>query len=152
MTDMVNIEGLNKGDVLAALYNNTRPGGMGLLQAAAGPDVMDRAYAEHLLVHGQDATGDYAPGFRRDDSKYFDYVHGRCLKVDLTDDIEFNPRGFDRDNGGDGTAQKIIDHLRKTGEVTQPGGSSFMMEPLSEEDAMMFLLGSMMRADLNQQR
>ncbi len=143
MTKMVNIQGLNKADVLAALYNHTRPGGMGLLQAANGPNVMDRAYAEHLLANGQAATGDYPAGFSRD--AYFDYVHGRCLKIDLSSDKEFSPRGFDRDNGGEGTAQKIVDRLRETGEVTQAGGSSFMNEQLSEEDSLMFLLGALLR-------
>lgn len=145
MTKMVNIQGLNKADVLAALYNHTRPVGMGFLQAANGPNVMDRAYAEHLLANGQDATGDYPASFSRRRDVYFDYVHGRCLKVDLSSDTEFNPWGFDRDNGGDGTAQKIVDRLRETGEVTQAGGSSFMNEQLSEDDSLMFLLGALLR-------
>ena len=145
MTEPVNIEGLNKADVLAALYNHTRPGGMGLLQASAGPNVMDRVYAEHLLAGGQDVTGDYAVGFRPNDSKYFDYVHGRCLKTDLSSDVEFNPWGYDRDNGGEGAAQKVVDRLRATGEITQADGSSFMEEQLSEEDALMFIFGMMNR-------
>lgn len=149
MTRMVNIQGLNKADVLAALYNHTRPGGMGLLQAANGPNVMDRAYAEQLLRLGQDATGDYPAGTAtlRGRNVYFDYVHGRCLKVDLSNDDEFNPWGYDRDNGGDGAAQKIVDRLRETGEVTQASGSTFMDEQLSEEDAMMFLMGLLSRTD-----
>jgi hypothetical protein len=47
----------------------------------------------------------------------FDYVFGRPVKTNLEDN-EFSPWGFDRDNGGDGTAQRVIDRLRETGEVT----------------------------------
>ena len=44
-----------------------------------------------------------------------------------------------------GTAQKIVDRLRETGEATQAGGSSFMNEQLSEDDSLMFLLGALLR-------
>ena len=61
MSVMVNIEGLNKGDVLASLYNASRPMGMGFLQAGGAPFDMDRAHAEQLLELGSDASGDYPP-------------------------------------------------------------------------------------------
>lgn len=116
---MVNIEGLSKADVLAALFNASAPAGMGFLQAANGPQVMDSAYAQDLLDRGSDATGDYSRGMAtmRQNAVYFDYLHGRPLKLDLSSDIEFDPWGFDRDNGGDGSAQRVIDKLRESGEV-----------------------------------
>lgn len=147
MSNTVNIEDLNKADVLAALYNASKPMGMGFLQAGGAPLNMDRTYAQNLLDLGSDASGDYPAGtvsLRRNEV-YFDYLHGRPLKLDLSSDTEFNPWGFDRDNGGEGAAQRVIDHLRETGSVTQPDSSSFAMSPMNEDDAMMFLLGALMR-------
>ncbi|WP_280448617.1 hypothetical protein [Nocardia brasiliensis] len=54
-----------------------------------------------------------------DSSLRFDYVLGRPVKVNLTGD-EFDPARFDRDNGGPGAAQKIIDRLRTTKDVNPP--------------------------------
>ena len=94
MTD-VDITGLSKGQVLAALFNASAPQGMGVLQAANGPQVMDIQTAEEI-------TRQYLE---------FDYLFGRPLKVDLSGQ-SFDPMLFDRDNGGNGTAQKIINQLR----------------------------------------
>jgi hypothetical protein len=63
----------------------------------------------------------------------------------LSSDTEFDSWGFDRDNGGEGAAQHVIDHLRKTGEVTRGDGSSFAMEQMNDQDAMMFLVGMLDR-------
>ncbi|MGB4762636.1 MAG: hypothetical protein WBP12_04775 [Candidatus Saccharimonas sp.] len=147
MSSNVNIEGLNKADVLAALYNASRPMGMGLLQAAGGPVDMDRAYAQQLLELGSDASGDYPSGtaFMRGNQLYFDYLYGRPLKLDLSSDTEFNPWGFDRDNGGAGAAQRVIDHLRETGDVNRLDGSSASSDELSEEDSINYMLGVLMR-------
>lgn len=119
MSTMVNIEGLSKADVLAALFNASAPAGMGFLQATNGPQVMDSTYAQELLDLGSDASGDYPNGTAamRRNAVYFDYLYGRPLKLDLSSDIEFDPWGFDRDNGGDGSAQRVIDELRESGEV-----------------------------------
>ena len=91
----VDITGLSKGQVLAALFNASAPQGMGFLQAANGPQVMDREFAEEI-------TREYL---------VFDYLFGRPLKIDLSGQ-SFDPRLFDRDNGGTGTAQLIINQLR----------------------------------------
>lgn len=147
MSMMVNIEGLNKADVLAALYNASQPMGMGFLQAGNGPFDMDRSYAQQLLDHGSDASGDYPAGTAviRGNKVYFDYLYGRPLKLDLSSDTEFNSWGFDRDNGGEGAAQRVIDHLRETGKVTRANGSSFGETPVSRDDSMLFLLGALLR-------
>ena len=147
MSDNVNIEGLNKADVLAALYNASRPIGMGFLQAGGAPLNMDRAYAQELLKRGSDATGDYPAGMAampRNDI-YYDYVYGRPLKLDLSSDTEFNPWGFDRDNGGEGAAQRVINHLRETGSVLPSGGGSFATTGMTEDEAVMFMLGALTR-------
>lgn len=91
----IDITGLSKGQVLAALFNASAPQGMGFLQAANGPQVMDLETAEEI-------TREYL---------VFDYLFGRPLKVDLSGQ-SFDPMLFDRDNGGNGTAQKIINQLR----------------------------------------
>ena len=147
MSNKVNIEGLNKADVLAALYNASQPMGMGFLQAGGAPLDMDRAYAEQLLGFGSDASGDYPAGTAslRGNQLHFDYLYGRPLKLDLSSDTEFDPWGFDRDNGGDGAAQRVIDHLRETGSVDRPDGSSFATSQMSDDDALMFLLGALQR-------
>ena len=93
----IDISGLPKAQVLAALYNASAPQGMGVLQAANGPQVMDIQTAEEI-------TRQYLE---------FDYLFGRPLKVDLSG-LSFDPFLFDRDNGGNGTAHKIIELLRTT--------------------------------------
>ena len=94
---MVNIEGLKKAEVLAALYNGSRSLGMGMLQFT--PEPMTTEEAEVLL---------------KDNSyPYFDYIKGRVMKVDLSGDDYFNERLYDRDNGNM-AAQRVIDNLRIT--------------------------------------
>lgn len=116
----VYIADLSKADVLAALFNAAEaPHRMGALQFQSGPYVMTREWAKELTDLGNTATDDYLgislPGRPK---LYFDYLYGRCLKIDLTDDNTFDPQDFDCNNGGDGSAQRVIDHLRKTGEVS----------------------------------
>jgi hypothetical protein len=116
---VVDFTGLSKAEVLAALFNASAPGGMGFLQAGNGPQVMSVDDAQRLIDEGYSATSDYAkvPGRPM---LYFDYVYGRPLKLNLTEDDSFDPWGFDRDNGGDGASQKIIDRLRATKDVNPP--------------------------------
>ena len=93
MDEIVNTEGLKPAKVLAALYDNARAQGMGLLHYTPKP--MDESEAEKLLSEGT----------------YFDYVHGRVLKVNLRDPNGLGARLYDRDNGH-GAAQRVIDKLR----------------------------------------
>lgn len=148
MSERVNIADLNVADVLAALYNASKPMGMGFLQAGGAPNVMDRAHAEQLLRLGSDASGDYPLGTAvlRGNPRYFDYVYGRPLKLDLSPDNEdFDPWGFDRDNGGEGTAQRVIDHLRATGSVERADGTSFLDEELDENQSAMYMISLLRR-------
>lgn len=110
-SQMVDISGLDKAAVLAVLFNASAPGGMGFLQAGRGPSVMTVEDAEQLISQG----GSQDPGPVHQPLRY-DYLFGRPLKVNLEDD-EFDPWGFDRDNGGAGTAQRLIDELRSSGQV-----------------------------------
>lgn len=90
---MVNINGISKGRVLAELYNASRPLGLGFLHY--DPTPMTECEANELLKH----------------CTYFDYIKGRVIKVDLSNDSEFDETLYDRDNGI-GAAQKIINKLR----------------------------------------
>jgi len=97
MMSLVSIDGLSKAKVLAALYNNAKPQGMGLLHYT--PEVMTESEAVAVLK----AT--YAGGYL-----YFDYLDGRVMKVDLTNDA-FESRLYNRDNG-EGAAERVIAELR----------------------------------------
>jgi len=92
---MIDIKGLDKADVLKALYDNSQLQGSGFLQAASDDVVVTVDHCRELL---QEET-------------YFDYLYGRVMKVDLTSDDGFEEWLYDRDNGA-GTAQKAIDSLR----------------------------------------
>jgi hypothetical protein len=85
----MNIKGISKAKILAALYNASQPQGMGWLQAT--PDDMSEAEAQKLLDAGQ---------------TYFDYVRGRVMKIDLSGD-ELRTALYDRDNGH-GAAEDAI--------------------------------------------
>lgn len=83
----MNIKGLDKAVILAALYNNSRP--QGVIAAVVGfrrPMTVDEARV-HLESRHK-----------------FDYLNGRVLKVDLDEDDLFLAL-YDRDNGqGSGEA------------------------------------------------
>ena len=96
------ITGVNKAAILVALYNASRPMGMGMLQAQPGDMTMEEAQE---LLCGKD-SGDY-PGGAHNVNGYFDYLYGRPLKTDVSKDT-LNTWGFDRDNGGDGAALRVL--------------------------------------------
>lgn len=101
MTHMVNIENLPHAEILAALFNNSHPVGMGILAAIHGPRELSVEMAQEIIDE------------RGGKSIYFDYLFGRPLKVDLSNGRELDPRLYDRDNGGPGTAAHLIGELRK---------------------------------------
>lgn len=103
---MVNITGLDKVVVLAALHNETSALGMGRMHDVGRDMNIDEARS--IIDRNVNHNGD------RD--LYFDYVAGRPLKVDLTGD-EFDPRLYDRD-AGPGAAQRAIDKALE--EATRP--------------------------------
>ena len=94
---MVDIKGLNKAEVLAALYNNSKPQGLGFLHFDAKD--MTVAEAEEILKQTTD----------------FDYLNGCVMKVDLSSVDDFEVWLYDRDNGS-GAAQRAVDSLRKRGQ------------------------------------
>jgi hypothetical protein len=87
----MNIKGKNKAKILAALYNRSRPQGMGFLQAKAG-DMTEEEAAELLKTE-----------------TYFDYLRGRVMKIDLSGD-ELRTDLYNRDLG-QGAAEAIVNAI-----------------------------------------
>lgn len=87
----IEISKASKSSILAALYNASKVQGMGVMQAKDGE--MSESEAEELLSQ----------------KTYFDYLHGKIMKVDLSGD-SFSPAMYDRDNG-QGAALRAISHL-----------------------------------------
>ena len=88
----MDIKGISKAKILAALYNNSSPQGMGWLQAT--PEDMTEAEAQELLDQGE---------------TYFDYLNGRVMKVNLSGD-DLSPNLYDRDNG-EGACERVVKSL-----------------------------------------
>lgn len=85
----MNIKNLNKAEVLAALYNGSRQQGIGFLNHEGGNPLSVKE-AEKLLGK----------------TKYFDYLRGRVMKIDLNGD-DLHTHLYNRDNGED-AAEKIL--------------------------------------------
>ena len=93
---MINIKGMNKAEVLKALYDHSHVQGYGFLQAVP-KGLVTIEHCEELL----------------EQSTYFDYLYGRVLKVDLSGD-EFDERLYDRDCGH-GAAARAVRSIKKSG-------------------------------------
>lgn len=101
---MISIEGLDKGQVLAALYNSASIAGRQNLNANAARGFVDMTaeHARKLLNRNQRAR--------------FETIHGRAVKVVLSG-TEFDERWYDLGNGERGLAARVIENLRVTGSV-----------------------------------
>lgn len=118
---MVDIKGLDKARVLKALYDHSHIQESGFLQAV--PDGVVTVEHCAMLLGSQ---------------TYFDYLHGRVLKVELSGD-EFDERLYDRDCG-EGAAQRAVDSIRDKqagGEDTAENADGEKKEPSLEEQAKM---------------
>jgi hypothetical protein len=98
--ELIDISKLDKAEVLAALYNNSRQQGMGFLHAR-GRGQLSVEEARELLKQ----------------IRYFDYLHGRVMKVDLSKD-KLNPWLYDRDNG-QGAAAAALQLLLSQSQVSE---------------------------------
>jgi len=88
----INIDGLDKAEVLVGLYNASQPLGMGILHFTS-----------------EDMTAEEASDLLKEQT-YFDYLKGRVMKVDLKgSDIRVSM--YDRDNG-EGAFEEVIQKLR----------------------------------------
>lgn len=88
----LSIKGLDKAAVLAALYNASKPQGLGMLHFDPKPATTEQA-REWLKASGPRC--------------YFDYLHGRVMKVDLSGDV-LKTWLYDRDNGV-GAAKRALE-------------------------------------------
>lgn len=89
----IDISDIDKAALLAALFNNSQPLGMGFLQPHAKAMTIDEA----TTLLGEQTR--------------FDYVRGRVMKVDLSGDT-LEPWAYDRDNG-QGAAQRVVNAVRQ---------------------------------------
>jgi len=89
----INVSDIAPAELLAGLYNQSHPQGMGFLQAT--PDDMTTAEAKAAL----------------DGRSYFDYWNGRVMKVEINGET-LRTALYDRDNG-EGAAQRVVDSIRE---------------------------------------
>ena len=89
----MNIEGIDKAELLAALYNGSEPLGFGFLHATKKDMTYDEARA--ILDNGD---------------LEFDYLKGRVMKIDLSEEKNFETRLYNRDNGYM-AAERIIKNI-----------------------------------------
>jgi hypothetical protein len=101
---VIDIAGLDKAQLLAALYNGSRQLGMGFIHAEGRKDMTVEQAREQLPKGDDHAWAGHGKPL------YFDYLHGRVMKVDLSGDT-LRPFLYDRDNG-EGAAARIIERLR----------------------------------------
>ena len=107
----LNIEGLDRAELLAALHNGTRALGLGALHDLGRP--MTREEAQREIDARALPNGDVR----------FDYVQGRPIKVAFRGGELLHERLFDRDApGGDGSCSRIIEKLREH-QVDDPNGA-----------------------------
>lgn len=90
MSKIIDITGIDKAVVLAALYNAAISPGHAALDRRAEDMTVEKA--NELLATGE---------------TYFDYVGGRLLKVDLSTN-SLDPWLYDRDNGAGAAETAII--------------------------------------------
>lgn len=95
--NVIDISNKDKAEVLAELYNNSQPMGMGMLQY--DPTPMTTEIARKILEKTQS----------------FDYLKGRPLKISLEENI-ISVYGYNHDNAK-GLAQKVISSCRNINDI-----------------------------------
>lgn len=126
---VVSIAGLDKANVLAALYNASRPLGMGFMHYNPSPMTCEEAQA--ILDGG---------------TTYFDYLNGRVMKLDLGSDSEIDPWLYDRDNG-QGAAERAIEALRRQGPDASDIAAAHASGTLAAAETAKSLMGKESRLD-----
>lgn len=100
---IVNIKGLDKAEVLLALWEGSQIQGisfLGLYNKTMSLDEAKKEVEEKIEIEEKEG---------REGNLYFDYVNGKVIKCDISKD-EFDPWLYDRDNG-EGAAEKAIERL-----------------------------------------
>ncbi|MBB76605.1 MAG: hypothetical protein CMJ75_19030 [Planctomycetaceae bacterium] len=112
----MDIRGIDKATLLAALVNGSKPQGMGHLTNRGH---FRREQAQQLIDKRTE----------RGEKLYFDYVNGCPIKCDIGGDV-LDTRKYNRD-AGEGIAEAIVEAIRKR------GGNVEMFEVSSSPVAMM---------------
>lgn len=102
--DSIKISHLNKAQVLAALYNASKPLGLGQFDPTPMSPQKAQAIIDELTAQARPLC--------------FEYIRGRVMHVDLSGE-EFDPRLYDRDNG-QGAALKAVQALEHATQATCP--------------------------------
>lgn len=100
MSDTIDTTGLDRADVLSALYNRALEPARGWGFFDADSHGMDKAEAEAVI------------GRRRSGDLYFDYLKGRVMQIDVGEDL-LDPRLYDRDNGSGAAAEALAPLLER---------------------------------------
>jgi hypothetical protein len=103
----MNVSGLDKAEVLAALFNASRQQGISFLDSRGRRDMTKERAAEILKI-----------------TEDFDYLEGRVMKISLDRD-EVETRLYDRDNG-QGAAERAIAHLVAARDKTDAAGVAML--------------------------
>jgi hypothetical protein len=103
----VDIRGLDKAEVLAALYNATVPLRMGCLDPKSGMSMTTEEAQDWI---NDNMTWLTEGGYDPIRALNLDYVQGRPIKANIAGD-SFNPKGLDEE-AGEGTAAAAIKALR----------------------------------------
>ncbi len=88
----INVEGIDKAELLAGLFNRSKPQGLGFIHYDRND--MTTEQAREILKRGSD----------------FDYLQGRVMKIDVGGGM-IDTWGYDRDNG-EGAAKGVVDAIR----------------------------------------
>ena len=88
----INVSQIPANELLAKLYNSSRVQGLGFLQAI-----------------NEEMTPEHATSLLDGKTQYFDYLHGKIMKVEINGTM-LNSALYDRDNGP-GAAQAVVDSL-----------------------------------------
>lgn len=89
----MDITGISKPALLAALFNASRQQGLGVLDTRGAHPMTEEDAAKVIEEQGM----------------HFDYLRGRVMKISIDGD-ELHPHLYDRDNGP-GAAERAVAHL-----------------------------------------
>lgn len=106
---MIDVSDIDENALLAALYNASKQQGMGFAHARGREPMTPEQAAEEILDR-RERCKQTTQGRGECKEVYFDYLHGRVMKVDIGGPT-LDPWLYDRDNGA-GAAAAVVDMLR----------------------------------------
>jgi hypothetical protein len=106
-TELVDISGLDKAELLSALHTLSHSLGLGALHDVGPLSVQE---CQQIIDGVNLIAEEKVVGFRRANLLKFDYLRGRVMKCDLSED-QVDPWGYDRDNGP-GALSRVVSKLR----------------------------------------